>query len=146
MDISFLIPSKMRRQVLAYFVENPDVQVHIRELARELKSSPQVVYRELLNLEGWGFLFSSKRGNQRAFRLNQRFFLLPPIQDLFRRINEEKNRKFEIVKTYNLDKEIKRLRKIPVPPELIPGLTSQRTRPRAYAEEKSLAKLKKGSL
>ncbi|MCC7343510.1 MAG: hypothetical protein IT573_01130 [Deltaproteobacteria bacterium] len=142
MDLSFLIPSKMRRQVLAYFVANPETQVGIRELARELKAPPQAVYRELLNMEGWGFLFSSKRGNQRAFRLNRRFFLLPPIQELFRRLDEEKNRKFTIVKTYNLEKEVKRLRKIPVPPELIPGLTSKRRRPRAYAEEKSLAKLR----
>ncbi len=142
MDLSFLIPSKMRRQVLAYFVANPETQVGIRELARELKAPPQAVYRELLNMEGWGFLFSSKRGNQRAFRLNRRFFLLPPIQELFRRLDEEKNRKFTIVKTYNLEKEVKRLRKISVPPELIPGLTSKRRRPRAYAEEKSLAKLR----
>ncbi len=142
MDLSFLIPSKMRRQVLAYFVANPEAQMGIRELARELKAPPQAVYRELLNMEGWGFLFSSKRGNQRAFRLNKRFFLLPPIQELFRRLDEEKNRKFTIVKTYNLEKEVKRLRKIPVPPELIPGLTSKRRRPRAYAEEKSLAKLR----
>lgn len=141
MDISFLIPSKMRRQVLAYFVANPEAQVHIRELARELKTSPQAVYRELLNMEGWGFLFSSKRGNQRAFRLNKRFFLLPPIQELFRRINEEKNRKFTIVKTYDLKALQKKYKKIPIPDELDKALRAPRKRPRAYAEEKSLRKL-----
>ena len=143
MDISFLIPSKIRRQVLRYFVENPDVQVHIRQLARELKASPQQTYRELLNLEGWGFLFSSSRGNQRAFRLNKRFYLLPPIQDLFERIQKEEDWEPEVVQTFDFQKRAKQLRKIPIPPELIAGLTSKRTRPRAYAEEKSLERLKK---
>ncbi|MBL7684951.1 MAG: hypothetical protein JNK65_02820 [Deltaproteobacteria bacterium] len=54
--------------MLQYYVENPEAQVGIRELARELQASPQVAYRELINLENWGFLFSSKRGSQRAFR------------------------------------------------------------------------------
>ncbi|MCE9626161.1 MAG: hypothetical protein K8R69_12050 [Deltaproteobacteria bacterium] len=141
MDLSFLIPSKMRRQVLAYFVANPDAQVHIREIARELKSTPQTVYRELLNMEGWGILLSSKRCNQRAFRLNKRFFLLPPIQELFRRMDEDKNRKFTIVKTYDWKELQKKYKKIPVPPELDKGLRTPRKRPRAYAEEKSLRKL-----
>lgn len=141
MDLSFLIPSKIRRQVLAYFAENPEAQVYIRELARELKNSPQVIYRELLNLEGWGFLFSSKRGNQRVFRLNKKFIFYPPIRDFFQAWEREKNQKFEIVETYDLNEMRRKLKKIPVPPELIPGLTAKRNKPRAYAEEKSLQKL-----
>ncbi len=141
MDLSFLIPSKIRQMILQYFVENPEAQVYIRELSRELKISPQQTYRELLNLEGWGFLFSSARGNQRVFRLNKRFFLYPPIKDLFERVLTEKNRKFKIVAVHDLEKIRKRLQKIPVPPELIPGLTAKRVRPRAWAEEKSLKKM-----
>lgn len=143
MDLSFLIPSKIRRKVLAYFVENPEAQVYIRELARELKVSPQQAYRELLNLEGWGMLFSSAQGNQRVFRLNKKFPFNPIIKDLFERYKIEQNRKLEVVKTYDFNKEVKRLRKIPVPPELIPGLTSKRKKPRAWAEEKALKRLAK---
>ncbi len=140
MDISFLIPSKMRRQLLWYFVENPDAQVHIRQLARELKASPQQTYRELLNLEGWGFLFSSSRGNQRAFRLNKKFYLYPPIQDLFERIQKEEEWKPKIVQVYDWKELAKKYKKIPVSEELKKGLQGKRNRPRAYSEEKAMKK------
>lgn len=143
MDLTFLIPSKIRRQILDYFVREPDAQVYIRELARELGASPQLTYRELLNLEGWGFLFSSKRGNQRVFRLNKKFPLYPPIRDLFDRFRIEQDRNYRVVKSYDFEKMKRRLEKIPTPKNLIPGLTAKRKKPRAYAEEKILAKRSK---
>jgi hypothetical protein len=142
MDLSFLIPSKVRRLVLDYFVQNPEAQVGIRQLARELKISPQESFRELCNLESWGMLFSSKAGTQRVFRLNQRFRLYPPIRDLLTRYREEQNRKYEVNKVYTMDEIVKSARKISVPPELIPGLTSKRKKPRSYEEEKTLKKFR----
>lgn len=136
MDLSFLIPSRIRRRVLEFFVDEPDAQISIRELARQLKESPQQVYRELLNMENLGFLFSSKQGNQRVFRLNKRFFLLPAIQSLFERYKAEQNRTYEIDRVYNLDERIQELKKIPVPQELT--LQTKRKKPRAYGEEKIL--------
>jgi hypothetical protein len=140
MDLSFLIPSKIRRRVLEFFVENPELQMGVRELARELQAAPQPVYRELLNLENWGFLFSSRRGNQRAFRLNKKFPFYPPIADLFRRMKEENNREFKVAKVLDWEKLSEEYKKIPVPESLIPGLKAQRTKPRAWAEEKLLKK------
>lgn len=143
MELGLLIPSKTRRQVLAYFVEDPEAQVYVRELAGELRESPQQVYRELINLENWGLLFSSKRGNQRVFRLNKKFPFYPPIRDLFTQLKIENSRELKVVKVYQMDDMIKRLKKIPVPKELIPGLTAKRRKPRAYDEEKLLEKLAK---
>ena len=140
MDLSFLIPSKVRRAVLAYFVDNPEAKICIRELARELKLPPQQVYRELLNLEGWGLLFSSKQANQRVFRLNGKFPLYPSVCELFRQYRIEHNRTYKIHKVYNLDDIAGRYENIPVPAELIPGLTAKRKKPRAFAEEKILRK------
>lgn len=140
MDLSFLIPSKVRRLVLDYFVLNPEAQVGIRELARELKISPQESFRELCNLESWGMLFSSRRGTERAFRLNQRFRLYPPIRDLMTFYREEQNRKYEVNKTYKMSEIVEQARKVPVPKELILGLTSKRKRPRSYEEERTLKK------
>ena len=140
MDLSFLIPSKIRRDVLAYFVENPEAQVYVRELARELKISPQQVYRELLNLESWGLLFSSKRGNQRVFRVNQKFPFYPAITELFRCLDKENNRCLEVVNVLDWEKLSSQYQKIPTPPEIIPGLTTKRRRLRSYDEEKSLKK------
>jgi predicted transcriptional regulator len=140
MDLSFLIPSKIRRAVLAYFVNNPDAEVYIRELARELEQSPQLVYRELINLENWGLLFSRKQGKQRAFRVNQKFPFFPPIQDLVKRYEEEQARRYDVIKTYDLTRQIKRLKKIPVPDEIKKGLQAKRKKPRSYTEEKILSK------
>ena len=140
MDLSFLIPSKVRRAVLNYFVSNPEAKPCIRELARELKHSPQMVYRELLNLESWGFLFSSKQANLRVFRLNNKFPFYLPMRDLWRQWDLENNRTYQIDKIYRLEDEVKRLRKISVPPELRADLRLQRKKPRAYDEEKLLNK------
>lgn len=143
MDLSFLIPSKVRRNVLEYFVKNPEAQVHVRELARELTLSPQLVYRELLNMENWGFLFSSKRGNQRVFRLNKKFPFYPVMCDLINIYKKEQNRTYKIKNVYKLNDVVKRLSKIPAPTELIPGLLSKDTKPRAFDEQKILEKHEK---
>lgn len=136
MDLSFLIPSKIRRLVLNYFVENPEAQVGIRELARELQISPQQTFRELCNLESWGMLFSNRRGTERAFRLNQRFPLYPPVKDIFLRWKESNEDRPKVDRVLNWKTLSSRYSKIPVPAELVPGLTAKRTKPRAYAEEK----------
>ena len=138
MDLSFLIPSKVRRQVLAYFVDNPDAQVGIRELARGLKVSPQQAFRELCNLESWGMLFSSKRGLERAFRLNQSFPLYPPVKDIFLKWKESNQDRPKVDRILDWKSLSSRYGKIPVPAELVPGLKDRRTKPRAYAEEKMM--------
>ncbi len=140
MDLSFLIPSKTRRVVLAYFVENPKAEGGIRELARAMGISPQLACRELVNLESWGFLFSSKRGNQRAFRLNTRFLIYPGIKEMFRIVQENNNLKPRIVHTYDWKKLSAHYKKIQIPESLMAGLNAKRTKPRAYTEEKLLKK------
>jgi len=136
MDLSFLIPSKVRREVLRFFVENPSAEMGVRELARELKLSPQVTHRELVNLENWGFLFSSKRGNSRAFRVNEKFALYGSIQSLYRAYQAEQNRQYEVLNVLNWDEMQKEYAQIPVPQKLLAGLQAKRTKPRAYMENK----------
>ena len=138
MDLSFLIPSKVRREVLRFFVDNPNVEMGVRELGRELKLSPQVTHRELVNLENWGFLFSSKRGNSRAFRVNQSFPLYPPIQKLYSAYKKEKERTYEVANVMNWSEMKKEYAKIKIPQKLIVGLQSIRSKPRAYGEGKMM--------
>jgi hypothetical protein len=138
MDLSYLIPSKVRRTILQYWVTNPDAQMGVRELARELKISPQESFRELCNLESWGMLFSSRRGTERAFRLNQKFRLYPPIRDLFERYNEENNRTYIIDRTYKMEELVDDIQKTRTPPEMVPKLMEKRKKPRSYEEEKIL--------
>lgn len=139
MDLSFLIPSKVRRSVIDYFVQNPDMQAGIREIARSLSMAPQQIARELSNLESLGLLFSSRRGNQRSYRLNSRFCLYPAIRDLFLIYRQEESRTYKVDRVYDMEKYVKKIRSIPTPPELISGLTSnKRKKPRSYDEEKTL--------
>lgn len=140
MDLSFLIPSKTRRLVLEYFILNPDAELGIRELARKIALAPQLVYRELINMENWGFLFSSKRGNQRAYRVNKRFMFLNGLTDMLIKIQEIKEQTYQVDRIYDLKKTVQRLQKIPVPPQLIPDLKSTRKKPRAYDETLLLGK------
>lgn len=140
MELTFLIPSRVRRQVLEYWVENPGGEVYAHGLARTLKESPQLVYRELINLENWGLLFSRALGRQRMFRLNKKFPLYPPVCELFRRVSEENNRELNVVKVYDLKQQVRKLSAIATPKELNCDLRAQRTKPRAYAEEKILRK------
>lgn len=138
MDLSFLIPSKTRRVVLTYFVQNPKATGGVRELARAMGLSPQLVYRELLNMENWGFLFSSKAGNQRVFRLNENFPLYPGIQEIVQAFIQENKRKSTIINTYDWKKLSAHYKKIKIPADLLEALSAKRTKPRAYEEEKIL--------
>lgn len=141
MDLRFLIPSRTRRDTLAYFIKNPDTRACGREVARLLKTPAQLVYRELLNLESWGFLLSVKQGNQRVFYLNERFPLYAPIRDLFTAYTRETQRPYEIAASYRLRETAKRLKGIPIPAELTLRLKSPRTKPRSFAESKLLEKM-----
>jgi len=139
MDLSFLIPSKVRREVLRFFVENSSVEMGVREIARELKFSPQITHRELVNLENWGFLFSSKRGNTRAFRVNQRFPFYPIIQRLYEICKADQNQSYEVDQVQDLEKMIAKISKISVPNSLMKSLAkSRRIKPRSWNEEKIL--------
>ncbi len=139
MDLSFLIPSKVRRELLRFFVENPSVEMGVREIARELKLSPQVTHRELVNLENWGFLFSSKRGNSRAFRVNQRFPFYPIIQQLYKICKVDQSRSYEVDQVQDLEKMITKISKISIPNSLMKSLGKyKRVKPRSWNEEKIL--------
>lgn len=138
MELNFFIPSQVRQKVLRHFSFDPEAQNHVNGLARELEQSPQEVYRELIRLENWGFLFSSKQGNQRVYRLNKKFPYFPAVQDIFQTEKYLKEQEFEIVKTCDLDEHMRRIRKIPIPTGLMKGLQKPRRRPRSYEEEKIL--------
>ncbi|HBF13712.1 MAG TPA: hypothetical protein DDW49_10090 [Deltaproteobacteria bacterium] len=140
MDLKFLIPSKVRRAVLKYFIDNPKAQVGVRELAREIKISPQQTYRELINMENWGFLFSSKRANQRAYRLNGRFPLYLSLQKLLSDIDQANEQTYNINRVFKWKQLSKEYDRIPIPKEMILGLTSKRLQPRAFDEEKIMKK------
>lgn len=138
MDLSYLIPSVVRRQVLSYFCQNQKAQIHIHELARELKQSPQLVSRELTNMENWGFLLSTKKGNLRIYFINQKFTLKEPVYQLFSTLQQDNEREYNIHQVYDWGTLKKKYHRVSINPELKKQLTAKRVKPRAYTEEKFL--------
>lgn len=140
MDLKFLIPSKTRRLVIEYFITNPEDQIHVNELARELKTAPQLVYRELINMENWGLLLSSKRGNQRVYRVNKRFVFFQPLVQLYQIRTQFLTEPPSIANVYEWKKLSKQYGKIAIPALLDRNLRAKRTKPRSYDEEVALKK------
>ncbi|MBX7148523.1 winged helix-turn-helix domain-containing protein [bacterium] len=139
MDLTFLIPSKTRLKVLEYFVLNPDEKVHVNELARRLNLAPQLTYRELINMENWGFLFSSKSGNQRVYRVNKKFVYWEQIAELIEKRNQIKAlQPPTISKVIDWDELSKEYRTIKIPATLDKNLKMKKNTPRAYTEEKMM--------
>lgn len=62
--------SQVRRQILQTFFARPQVERHVRELARELDWSPTIVGRELGKLEGAGILRSERIGTARRYSVD----------------------------------------------------------------------------
>ncbi|MCP5464955.1 MAG: winged helix-turn-helix transcriptional regulator [Deltaproteobacteria bacterium] len=132
MDLSLLIPSDTRRSVLKYFSTNEDAEVYVNELARILELSPQLIYRELIILEEWGYLFSYKRGNQRVFKINDRFVLKDTIKELFEKSECPLPDISEVFDWSYLKKQYARL----TGTDEEKNTHLQQNKPRAYQEEK----------
>ncbi len=62
--------SAVRREILVAFFAKPGIVAHPRELARQLRRSPQVVGRELRRLEAAGILTSETIGRARRYRVD----------------------------------------------------------------------------
>ncbi len=76
--------------VLSFFLENPDLEIHIKELARKLKISPATAKRFCDIYSNKGVFLLEKKSNSKFFRLNnsdnyvrelKRFYILSKIKD-----------------------------------------------------------------
>jgi DNA-binding MarR family transcriptional regulator len=82
MMLEFFIPSASRRKILSYLLRNKGEEYHLRQLSRNIGEPAPIVKRELDRLERIGFVVAWKNGNQRWFKVNKQFFLLPELQAL----------------------------------------------------------------
>lgn len=62
--------SRVRREILRHFFGKPNVERHVRELARELGWSATIVGRELKRLERAGILRSERIGSVRRYAVD----------------------------------------------------------------------------
>jgi len=141
--LEFLITSASRRKMLTFFLDNPDGEYHLRELSRKTGQPAPVVKRELDRLEQMGFILSWNVGNQRFFKVNKSFLLLPELKSLMdkeARVSDN----LRVAHTFNL-KELEGERKLwqKRSMEIAEGYGKnlKRRRPRHPAETRLLEKL-----
>ncbi|SRR5258708_39183183 len=71
-----------RKRLLAYFFGNPERQLYLRQIARQIKADPGNLSRELKRLEEEGIFQSEKRGNQTTYRLNVNYPLYAELKSI----------------------------------------------------------------
>ncbi|HEY7804053.1 MAG TPA: nucleotidyltransferase domain-containing protein [Orrella sp.] len=80
-----LFPNQYRRKVLALLTMNPNISIHLRELARLTKTSPGTLKKELDLLATSGLVKSKTQGNQVQFCINTDHPIYPELLALIRK-------------------------------------------------------------
>lgn len=65
-----LFTSRVRIDLIAYFILHPEGRYHVRGLERALDAHYSAIWRELENLEQAGFILSEEDSGRRMFRIN----------------------------------------------------------------------------
>ena len=77
-----LISSKTRVKLLTLFLLNPGREYYVREIVRMTEENMNAVRRELANLESFGLISGTKKGNQQYYTVNRDFFLYEDLQKI----------------------------------------------------------------
>jgi len=85
-DLSAVIPSRMRVQILVRLLLNPGIRAYLRGLATEFDVSPNAVRIELNNLRKHKVLTSEKDGRNVFYHANVKHPLFPELSSMVRKI------------------------------------------------------------
>jgi len=77
-----ILGSKTRINILKLFVFNPKREYYVREIERLIKTSFDLVRRELIHLESIGLLKSRVSGKQKYYTLNTEHMLFPEFKSM----------------------------------------------------------------
>jgi predicted nucleotidyltransferase len=80
--LSTLITSKVRVELITWFITHPGERFYYRQLIDVLNASKQSIQNELARLENTGFLSSQKEGNVRFYWVDKDFLLYPEIKSI----------------------------------------------------------------
>jgi predicted nucleotidyltransferase len=78
-----LFTSKTRTKILSKLLFNPDKEFHLRELSREIKTTPIYVKKELDNLKELNLVSTSKKGNLSLFKINRDASIFADLKSIF---------------------------------------------------------------
>ena len=81
-QLSALLGSEARANVLATLLLQPDTELHVRELVRVTGFSPRSMSKEVDRLTDAGFLLERRSGNRRYLRANTQHPLFRPIREI----------------------------------------------------------------
>ena len=78
-----LFISRTRSKILELFLSCPDLETHLREIARRINEKYNSTRRELNHLEEISILISRKDGNQRYFKINKANLIYPDLKNIY---------------------------------------------------------------
>lgn len=77
-----LFTSKTRVKLLTLFLMNPEREMYVREITRNIDENINSVRRELANLEEIGLLTSKRKGNLRYYVTNRKMFIYDELTSI----------------------------------------------------------------
>jgi predicted nucleotidyltransferase len=83
--LSDLLFGTYRKKVLGLLLLHPDLDYHVRELARMTHTAPGTLHKELARLAAAGLLLRKEQGNQVRYQANRNCPVFPELAGLLRK-------------------------------------------------------------
>jgi len=93
-----LITSSTRRKILTLFLTNPDIKLHLREIARRIGENPSGVFQELKPLEKTGLLKSEKMANLKIYSTNKQHIIYKELASIIKKTSTTSGYQTRIVR------------------------------------------------
>ena len=143
--LEYIIPSNIRRKILALFLKHLDERFYLRQVAYQLEEGVSAVQRELSNLEECGFLISTRVGNLRFYFINSKCAFLSELKALFQK--DEQVQKISYTSETVIDWQKHRQRLLHLKEKEVKYNMSlepfSRKKPRSAIEQKMFEEIKK---
>jgi alanine-synthesizing transaminase len=81
-------------KILSLFLNRSAEEYYLSEIAHSLGKAPGVIQKALSSLENQGILFSRKYGNQRRYKLNEKYPLLEEVEKIIEKTDSGKKNIF----------------------------------------------------
>jgi len=86
-DLEYLFGSREKTRLLRFFLQNPELEYGINEIAKRNMLRPGSIRRELENLRRIRFIIMRKKKGKTCYILNQNFIFYPELKNLISKAN-----------------------------------------------------------